>query len=397
MAANALPTTDVPVQAGQTASAGQPTGAEQALTGTRPALSAGSGASGPGAPVAGDLAMTGGPAWPAAKAGANARPPQEAGDPHTRPARIFPPSPGVVAGVVPAVLPGTLPGTTGSSPGEPVRAAATPTPPLAPNGAGAARRAPPASADPVADQNGASPVGAGTVLPVTIQAAAPTSVPQTEGTPAGGHLAGVTQPDAPQTDLIQTGVIQTGVTQAGLVQTGLQAGNEQAALAQAADLQAAPPQQAAHPAAPSAPAPAPSVANQILPGVVSMAQSHGPGGRLSVSMTPDELGHVSITVDRAADGTTSIHVAAERLTTLDLLRKDQGDLVRSLDQAGIAANDHSLSFSWDGGSGGMPGWGGRDAHAGDRRPGNVARSYVEEPTPLDTVAATSRGGVDITA
>jgi hypothetical protein len=234
----------------------------------------------------------------------------------------------------------------------------------------AAVRLVPASGGPVPDLGGASPAGLhgpgsdiaapGTVAhgtTVTDRIAAPAAIPSSGDIEAAAAAGAVSQPPA-------------AVSVA-----------------------------AAHPplTAPAHGGPAPSVATQILPSVVAMAQGHGAGSRLSVSITPDELGHVSITVDRASDGTTAIHVAAERLTTLDMLRKDQTDLVRALDQAGIGQDSHSLSFSWDGGNGGMAGWGGRDAPPGGRRPGNAAASYVEEASPVAASAAALRGGVDITA
>ena len=142
-------------------------------------------------------------------------------------------------------------------------------------------------------------------------------------------------------------------------------------------------------------APAPSVAEQIAPAVVSMAQGRAAGHRLQVSITPDELGQVSITVERAVDGTTAVHVAAERAATLDLLRRDQADLARALDQAGAGAGGHSLSFSLSGGGGRMAG-GGRDEPPAERQPASAALLYAEAPPPAASRAA-ARGGLDLTA
>jgi hypothetical protein len=154
--------------------------------------------------------------------------------------------------------------------------------------------------------------------------------------------------------------------------------------------------------------PAPSVASQVAPALISMAQGGGVGGRLSVSITPDQLGQVHITVERATDGTTSIHVAAEQLGTLDMLRHDQGDLTRALDQAGVGQQGHSLSFSWEGGGSGMQGWGspgwsgsgwgGSGDQPGGHPPGHASGSYAAESTSVPSAAAaTARGGIDLTA
>ncbi len=139
------------------------------------------------------------------------------------------------------------------------------------------------------------------------------------------------------------------------------------------------------------------VAHQILPSVIALAQGQVATDRISISLSPDQLGHVSITVERASDGTTSIQISAERLATLDLLRTDQADLQQALHQAGVAQTDHSLSFSWQGGNGGTQGWAGQDQPQGERRPAS-AQLYVEGTTALAGVkSAAALGRVDVTA
>jgi hypothetical protein len=279
-------------------------------------------------------------------------------------------------------------GAAGMRPADPVRTglrtmAAAP-PQLAPT-AGDAKAGDPKAGDALGDAG---------QLPGAMNDSAAARIPPASGGPApdlgGPSTAGLHGP-GPGTAAPERAAVPAAIPSSGDIE------------AAAADAVSQPPAAvsaaAPHPplAVPTHGGPAPSVATQILPSVVAMAQGHGASGRISVSITPDELGHVSITVDRASDGTTAIHVAAERLTTLDMLRKDQTDLVRALDQAGMGQDSHSLSFSWDGGNGGMAGWGGRDAPPGGRRPGNAAASYVEEPSPLAASAAALRGGVDITA
>ena len=141
-----------------------------------------------------------------------------------------------------------------------------------------------------------------------------------------------------------------------------------------------------------------SVANQVAPALVAMAKGGGIGGRLSISITPEQLGQVHITVERSADGMTSIHVAAEQLGTLDMLRQDRADLTRVLDQANLGQGGHSLSFSWDGGGGGMPGWGTPGDQQGEQQMAQASGSYAVEATPTPAVATVStRGGIDLTA
>lgn len=191
---------------------------------------------------------------------------------------------------------------------------------------------------------------------------------------------------------------ESGPEEAGARSAPIQAGDIQAAAAEIS----APPVQHASAAAPHQSlavngGPALSVATQILPAVVTMAQGHGAEHRLSVSITPDELGKVSITIDRAIDGTTTIQVAAERQATLDLLQRDRSELVHALDQAGIRQENHSLSFSLDGGNGGMGGWGNQGDQPSQRWPASAAQSYADESDSNPTTAAAARGGIDLTA
>ena len=145
---------------------------------------------------------------------------------------------------------------------------------------------------------------------------------------------------------------------------------------------------------------APSVADQVSSSMVAMARNYGADGRISISITPDQLGQVHIVVERATDGTTTIHLAAEQLATLDLLRQDQGSLNQALDQAGIGTGGHTLSFSWEGGAGGgsRSGWYVPDDTAAENKSTSLAGVYAVDPASNRlAMAATARGGVDVTA
>lgn len=120
---------------------------------------------------------------------------------------------------------------------------------------------------------------------------------------------------------------------------------------------------------------------------------------MSVSLNPDQLGTVTVTVDRNADGTMHIQVSAEQMATLDMLRRDQGELVRALDQAGTGQGSPGLSFSLDSGSGGgwsMPG-GQQDA----RPPVHFPSAYADETAQATAWPGASRraatGSIDVTA
>ncbi len=146
----------------------------------------------------------------------------------------------------------------------------------------------------------------------------------------------------------------------------------------------------------------PAVTEQVVAAVEAMSQSRSSSGRVTVSITPDELGRIGITVERQANGMTTIHVQAERLATLDLLRTDQAALVRALDQSGHGRDGHSLSFSWDNG-GGHSGQGKAPWRLQDEPPGmsdgavEPSRAAYPHARPSLTFSAAARGGVDVTA
>ena len=125
---------------------------------------------------------------------------------------------------------------------------------------------------------------------------------------------------------------------------------------------------------------------------------------MTVSVTPGELGRVNISVERNVDGTVHIQVSAEHVTTLDLLRRDQTELARTLDRADANSGNHSLSFSLDSGTpGGGTGSGMHDWHTGGLRQENSVPvpplAYVETTMPATTIGRhpDRRGSIDVTA
>ncbi len=87
-----------------------------------------------------------------------------------------------------------------------------------------------------------------------------------------------------------------------------------------------------------------SVYPQIAPALVSLAG--GPAGtqRLTLRLDPVELGHVQIRIDRVRDAPPEISITADRPETLLLLQRDQHQLHRALDQAGIPADGRQVIF-----------------------------------------------------
>jgi flagellar hook-length control protein FliK len=92
----------------------------------------------------------------------------------------------------------------------------------------------------------------------------------------------------------------------------------------------------------AAASPAVPPTNQIASAVIALAPS---GAQTTiVHLQPVELGHVQITLVRAADGPVSVALVAERPETLLLLLRDQAHLNQALDQAGVPAEARTISF-----------------------------------------------------
>ncbi len=178
-------------------------------------------------------------------------------------------------------------------------------------------------------------------------------------------------------------------------------------------------------AAPAANGAAGKASQQVAPALVQLSHAAG-GGQLTLQLNPGELGRVHIQIDRAADGSASVHVTADRADTLQLLVADQAQLHHALDSAGLPQDGRTLSLSlakpeptapdgFSGGAGGSLGGGGGSA-AGEQSGGQQGRpssqassawgsgdepgawgSGIESATRSTTTTTRLRAGVDITA
>ncbi len=61
-------------------------------------------------------------------------------------------------------------------------------------------------------------------------------------------------------------------------------------------------------------------------------------------LEPPELGHVEIRIDRPTDAPARVDITVERTETLTLLLRDQPQLQRALDQAGVPPEGRSVTF-----------------------------------------------------
>jgi len=77
---------------------------------------------------------------------------------------------------------------------------------------------------------------------------------------------------------------------------------------------------------------------------ISKALSAG-NDKISIQLKPADLGRVDVQMEVGQDGRVTAVVTADNKQTLDLLQKDSKDLQQALQQAGLQADDGSLSFN----------------------------------------------------
>jgi flagellar hook-length control protein FliK len=134
---------------------------------------------------------------------------------------------------------------------------------------------------------------------------------------------------------------------------------------------------------------------------------------MTLRLEPAELGQVQIRIDRPQDAPAQVDISVQRPETLTLLLRDQPQLQRALDQAGVPADGRSLTLhvappdtpasssnSHPGvAAGGDPGQGGGGG-AGTRAGGQDRSGGAADPDQDDTSAPLPRWlrvGLDITA
>jgi flagellar hook-length control protein FliK len=99
--------------------------------------------------------------------------------------------------------------------------------------------------------------------------------------------------------------------------------------------------------APSASTPTAPVATATLTDLASQtaAQVGSGASQFQITLTPEGLGQVSVTVNVAAEGKVSAAFAFERPETADALSGRASDLQKALEQAGFSLSESGLSFA----------------------------------------------------
>jgi hypothetical protein len=118
----------------------------------------------------------------------------------------------------------------------------------------------------------------------------------------------------------------------------------------AGETQAQPPAAAPTAAAPAAPAPtargpAPTAAAQVAPALLSMGQGSDGGQNMTLRLQPHEMGMVQVRIERSEAGVAHVTISADKPDTLEALQRDQADLHRTLDQAGVSGLGRTVTFA----------------------------------------------------
>ncbi len=83
---------------------------------------------------------------------------------------------------------------------------------------------------------------------------------------------------------------------------------------------------------------------QLATAVAVLAQRGDGAHRLTMRLDPAELGHIEIVVDRRRGMPSAVTLTVERPDTLLRLLRDQDQLARALDQAGLHAEGRKVEF-----------------------------------------------------
>jgi flagellar hook-length control protein FliK len=180
---------------------------------------------------------------------------------------------------------------------------------------------------------------------------------------------------------------------------------------------ASPPAATAEPASVSPQPSTAAPAAQLAPVLVSMARGPDGAPRMTIRLDPPELGHVQIRIDRPVEAPAHVEITVEKAETLNLLLRDQPQLQRALDQAGVPPDGRSVTIHIAAAEPGSrleatstplpgaaaPSLTGDSSHGANRQGSGSPRHDSGNPDDHDSdpvqiaLPAWLRGGLDITA
>jgi flagellar hook-length control protein FliK len=85
-------------------------------------------------------------------------------------------------------------------------------------------------------------------------------------------------------------------------------------------------------------------ASQIAPALLTLAKTQDGDQLMTVRLHPADLGMVQVRIERSPFGSTQVEITAAKSDTLQVLQRDQAQLHRTLDDAGIPASGRTLTF-----------------------------------------------------
>lgn len=114
-----------------------------------------------------------------------------------------------------------------------------------------------------------------------------------------------------------------------------------------------------------------------------------------VRLDPVDMGRIDVRMSLDADNTLKLVVSADNSSVLDLLRRESGDLLRALSDAGIRSDSQHLRFDSQGSSTSQQ-WQGSGQGGGERRGRQPQRWFEEQPSTTSRHAIAG-GRVDLMA
>ena len=149
--------------------------------------------------------------------------------------------------------------------------------------------------------------------------------------------------DTPATAAVASIAPQADAQKSATVQSAAPSIVEPALAAQPTAAPAPPPPSSAPPAVTHS-AQAVTPAAQLAPALVALGRAPDGAQRITMRLEPPELGQVQVRIDRPTDAPARVDITVERNETLTLLLRDQPQLQRALDLAGVPADGRTLTF-----------------------------------------------------
>ena len=114
--------------------------------------------------------------------------------------------------------------------------------------------------------------------------------------------------------------------------------------------------------------------------------------RFEIRLDPPELGRIDVRLDIDRQGNVTSRLLVERSETLDLLRRDFGNLERALNDAGLKTDSGSLQFAMrDQGFSGS----GQQQNEFTRSARVIVPGEIENPAGVARYNLAQRSGIDI--